>query len=278
MSWVISKKGDYNDIKSFLIKNEWQHIQAASLFTDHYPSKFEVITLLKRVNNSITSLICLTHRGMIYPIFNRYDLYNPEDKDELIRLFARINIRIHGVIGLKDDVEFLDSIIFRRIRGKIDYLLMHRESMDLFPITDTGLYRATSKDLSSLLPLEYEYQCEEVLLNAKDLNKQATKENFRQKLQTNANYMYKIEDTVVSKASTSQQSFYYTLVGGVFTWKHLRNRGYSTTLLKFLINDQNREGYKSALFVKTENQAAIHIYKKLGFIESLPYKIHYYFL
>lgn len=215
---------------------------------------------------------------MIYPIFNKSDLYNPQDKEELIRLFARINIRIHGVIGLKEDVEFLDSILFRRIRGTIDYLLMHRESSDLFSTLDNGLYRATTKDLNSLLPLEYEYQIEEVLLNAHDLNKQATKENFRLKLRNNANYMYKVKDSVVSKASTSQKSFTYTLVGGVFTWKHLRNRGYSTTLLKFLINDQFSSGYKSALFVKTENLAAIHIYKKLGFIDPLPYKIHYYFL
>lgn len=260
------------------MENEWQHVQAASLFTEKFPPKLEVVTLIKRVNNTISSMICLTNRGMIYPVFNPIDLYNPQDKEDLIKLFARIKVRIHGVIGLKKDVEFLDSIIFRRIRGTIDYQIMHRESENLFPLSDEGLYKATVKDLHSLLPLEYDYQIEEVLLNAKDLNKLATKENFRRKLRENSTYFFKIQDSIVSKASTTQKSFNYVLIGGVFTLKKLRNNGYSTKLLKFLINDQHRSGLKTALFVKNENQSAIHIYKKLGFTDPMQYKIHYYFL
>lgn len=278
MKWYIANQNDYKDIISFLLNREWQHIQATSLYLKNFPNKREVITIIKRNNSGISSLISLSNRGMIYPVISPIDRVMSSDKEELIRLISSINIRIHGVIGLSDDVNFLDSIIFRRIRGKIDYLLMYRESEELFSVDNEGLYRAEMKDLNKLVELEYQYQVEEVLLNPKDLNKFATREHFKQKLRTNDMYFLRIGNDIVSKASTSQKSFNYTLVGGVFTWNHLRNRAYSTKLLQYLINDQFLKGYRSALFVNSDNTTAIHIYKKLGFVTPTPYKIHYYYV
>ncbi len=281
MAWEISDKNDLFEIIKFLRIQEWQHIQATSLYISNfkpvYPKPYKVITLLKKVNNEIHGLISITSLGLIYPVLSSGIAYSPDDRASLIKLLSKIFFRPHGVIGLKRDVDFLDSILLKPIRGVNDYKLLNRNSLDLFQTDEKYIIKkATLKDLSKLIPMEYEYQKEEVLLDPKDLNKKAIFENFKQKLKIDDIYYLLDRKFPISKAATNYKSMEYTLIGGVFTWKEKRNMGYSTALLKYLINDQSYQKLKTALFVKSSNQAAIHLYDKLGFKNSTEYKINYY--
>lgn len=282
MAWVIGEKKDLEKIISYLLENESECIQALSLYisndTYKFPKKHNVITLINLYNNTISGIIIITSKGLIYPKFNQHTLYNENEKKQLIKLFAKINVRIHGVIGLDEDVNFMDSVIFRRIKGKNDYILMSRETHEKFkPMSGYKIRKASIFDLNRLAPLEIEYQKEEVLLSPKDLNRPATVENFRRKIISNDIYFLTENSFPLAKAGTSYRSKNYTLIGGVFTWKERRNSGLSTILLKHLLNEQLTKGYKGALFVKTENLAAIHLYEKLGFINPRSYTINYYY-
>lgn len=282
MTWFISESYDLQNIITFLLKDEWKHIQALSHFHKDRiyfsPGKNSVLTLAKKVNDNIESLIVITSRGLIYPVFNKESLSNIYEKIELIKLISSIKFKIHGVIGLKSDVDYFDSILFNRIRGINNYLILHRCSNGNFIINnDFNIKKATLHDLNSLVPLEYEYQKEEVLLSPGDFNIRATKDNFRIKLKNDDIYYIKGRNIPISKAGTTYKSINFTLIGGVFTWKKERNRGYGTELLKYLLNDQLSKGYNGTLFVKDNNDSALHLYKKLGFTEPLPYKINYYY-
>lgn len=282
MKWRLSTETDLQDIINFLLKDEWLHIQALSLYSENgkyfYPKSNSVLTIIRKIDTSISGVIVLSSRGLIYPMFNSCSLGSKAEKEELIKILATVNMRVHGALGLAQDVDYLDSIIFNRIRGINNYLILHRPDNRIFSI-DQGLdiKKAQIKDLNKLVTLEYEYQKEEVLLNPADLNRKATKENFKNKLKTDDIYYIEGKNIPLAKASSTFKSPHYTLIGGVFTWKEQRNRGYGTELLKYLLNDQLSRGLKGALFVKKDNKAALKIYIKLGFIEQKPYKINYYY-
>lgn len=284
MSWQIGTSKDLNLILDFLLDREWECIQILSeIIKDKkivFPHKRDAIFLICQGSGSkIDALILITSKGLIYPYFKDSLFYNKACFDDLIKITTKVKFTIHGVIGLSNDVNNFHRIIHKRVRGINNYKLMYRDSSDYFQIKNpTNITKANVNDLKKLIELEYEYQLEEVLLNKTDLNKRAIHENFKKKLSKED--IYYISDTKgspVSKGGTTYRSLNFTLIGGVFTEKKLRNKGYSTQLLKGLINHQLSLGYKSALFVKDNNLAAIHLYKKLGFNNPQSYQINYYY-
>ena len=193
---------------------------------------------------------------------------------------AKIKFTTHGVVGLSEDVNYFNSLISKRIRGINNYKILCRDSDEKLP-EDSNLYiyKADMTDLKKLAELEYEYQIEEVLLKPGDLNRRAIYENFKKKLKKDD--IYYLNDPLralpLSKGGTTFKSLNYTLIGGVYTRKEMRNNGFSRHLLSYLINDQLNKGYRSALFVKDSNRPALHLYKKLGFNDAHSYQINYYY-
>ncbi|OQY38886.1 MAG: hypothetical protein B6229_04875 [Spirochaetaceae bacterium 4572_7] len=175
MSWILGNKKLLPQIINYLEKREWERIQQLSFFTTpqsyHYPNKNEALILLNMEKKGVSGIIVITSKGLIFPIFSPGD---SNKIDEIKILFNTVNVIIHGVIGLKQDVDFFNKMISKQIKAVNNYVLMHRESMEYFANgRDTAIYLATPDDLSKLLPLEIEYQKEEVLLNPNDLNRRA---------------------------------------------------------------------------------------------------------
>lgn len=280
MPWKIATNEDIDLIIEYLKKDEWLSVQILSLFIENnkitFPKETKIINLIKTNGIKLEGIISISSNGLIYPRIEK-NLKTQSDKNELIKLLATIKFMTHGVVGLKEDVEFLDSVIFKPIRHINRYILMHRESVDYFDKTSSiDVLKASVKHHHSLLPLELEYQREEVIISEVDFNKKALSFNFKKKLQNNDIYFISNGKMPICKGGTTYKSLNYTLLGGIFTWANLRNRGLSTRLLKFLINDQLNIGFKCALFVREENHTAIHLYNKLGFIDNRKYQINYY--
>lgn len=281
MPWVIATNKDLGFIINFLKKDEWLSVQILSLFINNkkqieFPKQSKVITVIKKNNNTIDGIIAITSRGLVYPRF-QINSIKLEDKEELIKIIAGVKVNIHGVIGITRDVTFMDSVIFRPIRQVNKYILLHIPNNNKIKLEDCSIVKkATIKNHQLLLPLELEYQKEEVIISEKDFNKKAISENFKQKLDNNDIYYILKNRLPVTKGGTTYKSLNYTLLGGIFTWKRLRNRGLSTALLIHLINSQLDKGYKCALFVREFNTAAIHLYNKLGFKNPIKYQINYY--
>lgn len=283
MSWYISSVKDLEDIIEFLKIDEWKNIQALSEYIKEnrvlFPDTKHTLALIYRDETKrVLGIIILTSRGLIYPSLKGYDYKDLGLKRELIKLFSTIKFTMHGVVGIRDDVNYLDSIIFNRLRGWFNYTLLYRASTKKFTTSDNySIKEANLRDLDRIIDLEYEYQKEEVLLNPGDLNKKATYNHLKNKLTDSEIYYLEIAGSPVSKGGTTSKSSKYTLLGGVFTVRELRNMGYSTSLLKYIINDQLDKGWMSALFVKDNNIPALKVYTNLGFARATPYRINYYY-
>ena len=282
MAWYISESNDLPLIVKFLLVEEWKCIQALSEIKINdkffFPNKKDLIILKNVYNSKLLSLVFITSRGMIYPIFKNSIYKNLDFKDELIKKISTIKFHVHGVIGLSEDVNYFNKIISKRIRGINNYKLLYRNDEYIKNIdSKINVEKANTNNLTEIIELEYEYQKEEVLLKQTDLNKKAIFENFKNKLKHDDMYYIRENNRIISKGSTTYKSLNYTLIGGVFTLNKYRNKGYSSILLSFLINDQLNKGFKSALFVKDSNKPALHLYKKLGFKEPVSYQINYYF-
>lgn len=277
MSWRVAKAGDLNNIVQYLDRVESFAIQIYSFFISsgklRFPNRLEAIVLINSYKSGINGIILVSQRGIIYPRFESRDSVTKED---LIKLMATIQVTIHGVVGTKDDVNFFDTIIFRRIRQINTY--QYYTLPGAFPIASLNrdVIKANSSDHTSLLPLEIEYQREEVIVEESDLNKKAVSEALKRKLIEDDVYYIKRNKLVVTKGGTTFRSRRWVLLGGIFTWRRLRNQGLSTLLLKGLISDQLQKGYSPALFVKDSNIPAKHLYEKIGFTKPIPYQINYY--
>lgn len=277
MSWEIASDSDLNRIVKYLNSNESQVIQIYSSFLTNkgikFPSKYEAIVLIDNLGCDINGIILISKRGIIYP---RFEDRSQLVKDQLIKIMATIKVTIHGVVGLKEDVNFLDSIIFRRIRQVNNYYYYTHKNNHINITLENDIYKAKPKDYSSLLPLEIEYQREEVIVEESDLNKKAVGEALKRKLIDDDIYFIRDRNIIVSKAGTTFRSRNYVLLGGIFTWNPLRKKGLSTRLLNYLIMDQEKKGYTPALFVKVNNPGAIKLYSKVGFTNPVEYQINYY--
>lgn len=277
MSWRVAESTDLTNILDYLDSVEAYAIQIYSYFIHKksfkFPHKHEAIVLIDSRLDRVNGVIVISKRGIIYPRFETRDLVS---KSDLIKIMANIQVTIHGVVGIKEDVDFFDSIIFRRIRKinrYIYYTLTH--SLKRAP-TPGNVIVAKESDHSSLLPLEIEYQREEVIVEDRDLNKRAVSEALKRKLIEDDLYYIKDKNLIVSKGGTTFRSKNFVLLGGIFTWKRLRNQGLSRKLLNGLISDQIKKGYTPALFVKDTNKPALHLYEKVGFEKKYLYQINYY--
>ena len=280
MSWKIWNNKDINVIIDFLSINEWKHVQPLSLFFKNgysiSPTKTDLIVFLKIINNRVVSAVFITNKGLIYPIFSSKSK-TENDRAILIKLMGSIKLRLHGVVGLAEDVLFFDSVVFNRIKHKNNYTLMKHDYKNDFQLRNNQkIEKATIKDLDKLLPLEIAYQLEEVVINPANLNKRATRVNLKNKLEVSDIYYIEKDGSILSKAGTSHRGKNYVLVGGVFTNPKNREQGYSTSLMNYLIRSQGQKGYQVALFVNSNNIPAINLYKKLNFQYPEPYSIYYY--
>lgn len=277
MSWEIASDRELNKIVNYLNSIESEVIQIYSTFITNkgikFPPKYEAIVLVENKGKDINGIILISKRGIIYP---RFEERSQQAKDELIKLMATIKVTIHGVVGLKDDVTFFDSIIFRRIRQVNSYFYYTYKNNYKNVTLENDIFKAKPKDYNSLLPLEIEYQREEVVVEESDLNKKAVGEALKRKLIDDDIYFIRDKNLIVSKAGTTFRSRNYVLLGGIFTWNPLRNRGLSTRVLNYLIMDQTKKGYTPALFVKVGNPGAIKLYLKVGFTNPVQYQINYY--
>ena len=82
---------------------------------------------------------------------------------------------------------------------------------------------------------------------------------------------------ILSKLNTTLTGDRCVQLGGVYTEREFRERGYAKKLMNwFLINELPKIGKSVSLFVKKENEKAIRLYKKCGF-ETIGEKTLFYF-
>jgi len=123
--------------------------------------------------------------------------------------------------------------------------------------------------------LQKNYEIEEVLPKADMFNEDISKKLLSMTLKNQITVVAEKSGKIVAKANTNGEGFIYYQVGGVYTLPEYRNIGISTALVSYLIESIFSMEMKVSLFVKENNQAALKVYKKLGFNKIEDFQITY---
>lgn len=189
-------------------------------------------------------------------------------------------------------------------------LMVFEKSMDEeFPMPDEGNFKIKGGiqikccgilDFDALFPLQKDYEIEEVLFSPEDFNKNASalslKKNLEQKkifaafaetaaaraaktTATTARTMtttIKQNGKILSKLTINARGKNFVQLGGIFTPKEFRRKGFAKSLLLSFCKKYSSCGKKIVLFVKKTNAAANALYARCGFKKIADYNIVYF--
>jgi GNAT superfamily N-acetyltransferase len=73
------------------------------------------------------------------------------------------------------------------------------------------------------------------------------------------------EDRIVAQGAIELETSQYCQVGGLYTAKIHRRRGYGEALMKAMVQIVKQKGKTPVLYVSKKNHTAVHLYEKMGF-------------
>ena len=238
---------------------------------------------------SIGSAILFSRYGVMFPIFSETSLKNIEKLETYIKGFRR---NIYSVMGIKNDVVAAERLLKLNPHTEINYYLMvitaeeFLKKHNLHGAKDTAstgyetgklnIKRAAVRNAKNLFPLERDYQLEEVIINPKNYNPRFILENFKNTLAKNIVLFAEKDGVPVSKAGTNAQGFYTDQIGGVFTVKQERGKGFAREVMIRLLSCIFKEKKTASLFVKRKNIPAVKLYENLGFKIMNDFRICYF--
>jgi len=228
----------------------------------------------------IVESLLITDQGLIIPVLDPKERNSELQRKLLKELISSRGRRVHSVMGLRSEVGTVESVLAPRAAERIDYHLMTRDcSTVAAPTPDPPgmlIRRAGIVDLTALFPLQKSYEKEEVLLDPGAFNATSCLLHLQRSLRKEITLVAELDARIVAKAGTNAQGLDYYQIGGVFTEPDYRNRGISRKLLQALLWEIAGLQKHACLFVKKQNEAAIHLYRSLGFQIRDDFSISYH--
>lgn len=165
------------------------------------------------------------------------------------------------------------------ILDKVQFFLLCKEKFKKNQHENLKVLRCSTnlekKDWHSVLELQRTYEKEEVVPKNFEFNEVLCNLKFLKSVKKQYILVLKVDDKIVSKAGTNAIGFSHVQLGGVFTEKSCRNKGYSSYLLTVLLSKLLKTSHIPVLFVKKENFAAQKLYESLGFKKDGSWLIAY---
>lgn len=134
----------------------------------------------------------------------------------------------------------------------------------------------SAKTYEQLCQLQIAYEQEEVIPSSWTFNERLCRLRLANSLQKQYILALKKAQTLVSKAGTNAIGYKYVQLGGIYTAVEHRGNHYAKLLLQLLCKKLLSAGKTPSLFVKQQNQAAIQLYKAIGFVKNTDYTIAYF--
>lgn len=139
-----------------------------------------------------------------------------------------------------------------------------------------SIERAQEADIDALLPLQLDYDNSEVAYGGRSIEPAVSRLILRSRLRSEYLYTVSSQGRILCKAGTNAQGLHWFQIGGIYTLPEYRNKGLAAAVVAHLINTHSAEAHGFALFVKTENAAALALYTKLGFEQCGMFRMSYW--
>lgn len=283
MRWSPAERDDFPGITGLITRYEYLSVSLSSRVYagDRFTWPERALFYVLKKGGHIYGTVYQNTFGLVLP------LLDPElEASDTLRGLQLRRRKVHTIIGTRKSVGIFAELLPRR-RRTVDYLLMTRPLSNgnvspvewwsgIDPKVPGGrIVRGRRRDSESLFPLQEGYEKEEVLLNPELFNPQRSLKAFRKNLGEQITYYYSVEGLPVAKASTNALGYRWCQLGGIYTFPAFRGKGIGRIVVGKLLREVDRLGFRSALFVKTENEPAINLYRNLGFEICCPYRIVY---
>ncbi len=258
---------NYKEVIDYLIKNQSLFLSVLDKFEGNYQRKPDCLDFkIFYQNDKIDSLIAYTDYGAFYLDIKTKYIFDAIDFIENFNLF------IFSIYGEDHILKKISDNISLRERNFIEYYMMEISKEDFEELeseSDDILCRKCSPaDFNILKKLQYLYHKEEVYSDETSYPYDAEMEAFKNLLKKRLNYaLFNDKKQPVSKVNVNGESPDLFQIGGMFTLKEERKKGYAKICLNALLKDGfynfNKKGI--ILFVRKNNIPAIQTYKKIGF-------------
>lgn len=140
-----------------------------------------------------------------------------------------------------------------------------------------GVRRARASDLDVLVPWRLDYEHESLGVPTHRLDAAAAQGSLERALAQDDLYVLEEQGRVVATTGFNARVRDVVQVGGVFTPKPLRSRGYAGRAVAGSLLDAARAGARrSVLFTDEANHAALACYRRLGYRETGEYGFIFY--
>ncbi|MDX9802241.1 MAG: GNAT family N-acetyltransferase [Spirochaetia bacterium] len=297
MPWSFFIQNDVEKLKIFLKSREYCCINFASAFRKKqmegtirnrfFTSHDDIIIHKKKGNEAVDSAIMLTKSGQLFPVSGDMSGNNnlPDISEGVLQLRNSL-VKVNTIMGDKNSVGKILKSSFstkkaQEGKNSFSYYVMTLEN-DQFkriniPISGVKIRIASIDDLYGLIPLQENYEIEEVLPSPEMFNSYVTAHHLASVLKEQITVAAEKSGKIIAKANTNGRGFCYYQIGGVYTLPEYRGMGISTSVVRFLIEKIAESGMKPSLFVKTGNKAAIRVYTNLGFKIAEEFQITYFF-
>lgn len=261
---MINKKKVDSQLIQLLTNKQEVFIQVIDKYKNGSADKISQIVIDNNYNNGIT----INSAGTFYFSGIKKEHY------EILLRFINTKTKLFSIYGRTNEIDNIKDLIKHKQNTVVDYFIMRLDKKQL-TLKDKQSddkqkeFRfCNENDFSLLKKLQYNYHIEEVYKNSSNYPYNYEMNAFKLMLKNRDNYALFINNIPVSKCYVNALSYDTAQLGGIFTEKEHRNKGYSYECINNFIDKlfQKRGQIKKIqLFVKKENIPAVRLYQKLGF-------------
>jgi len=279
------KKNSDNSTESDIVNRIRQIAGANSPFGENSEQANDIIVHNSWVDSSIDFSIMLTENGQLLPICRENIASKIINLNKGLEFFGNSLSKVNTIMGDKKSVSnilkncFSNNIVSEG-ENSFNYYTMTLDEKNFMPcnlyLQEMNIRMATQKDIENLLPLQKNYEIEEVLPSSEIFNEAISKKHLSMILKNQITVVAEKSGKIIAKANTNGKGYIYYQIGGVYTLPEYRNIGISTALVSYLIENIFSRGMKASLFVKTNNSAALKVYINLGFSKMEEFQITYF--
>ncbi|MCL2480551.1 MAG: GNAT family N-acetyltransferase [Spirochaetaceae bacterium] len=287
---AIFRKKYFNNLKNSFANNTESNIVSKICNKDNANIEkslkaSDIIVHNNWVDNSIDFSLMLSENGQLLPICKENITSKIINLNKGLEIFGNALSKVNTIMGDKKSVNNILKAYFSNKKvsegvNSFNYYTMTLDENNFIPCKaeqqEIKIRLATQKDLENLVPLQKNYEIEEVLPNSEMFSETMSKKHLSMILKNQITVVAEKSGKIIAKANTNEKGFIYYQIGGVYTLPEYRNIGISTALVSYLIENIFSMGMKASLFVKTNNHAALKVYINLGFIKHEEFQITYF--